>query len=155
MDSNQLPSAFGKRAQYRPTKPIGNPLSPPSSNKGNTDRPRLEKLEYAPSNTRQGRKRTQSATSMHGIEGSFQKHRGNKPLSQPSTCKVGGADRSSGVIPRPSRFDRTPTRIFLNTFCEDPWASLTAQRMASERSQESRCDHEQLVTRCNSIGCRY
>ncbi|KIR24998.1 hypothetical protein I309_06165 [Cryptococcus deuterogattii LA55] len=135
MDSNQLPLAFGKRAQYRPTKPIGNLVSPPSSNKGNNDRPGLEKLEYGPSNTRQGLKRTQSAMSMHGIDGSFQKHRGNKRLSQPSTCKVGGADRSSGVIPRLSRFDRTPTRIFLNTFCEDPWASLIAQRMVSERPQ--------------------
>lgn len=135
MDSNQLPSAFGKRAQSRPTKSIGNQLSPASSNKRNTDRPGHEKPDYGPPNARQGVKRSQSATSMHGIEASSQKHRGNKRLSQPSICKVGGADRSSGIITRPSRFDRAPARIFLNTFCEDPWASLITQRMASQRPQ--------------------
>ncbi|WVQ88188.1 hypothetical protein IAS59_001922 [Cryptococcus gattii] len=142
MDSNQLPSAFGKRAQYRPTKPTDSLLSPPSSNKGNTDRPGLEKLEYGPSNTQQGLKRTQSATSMHGIEGSFQKHRGNKRLSQPSTCKVGGADRSSGVIP--------PDGIrAIARWLE--WA----HRPAGIISTESHRDHEPLVTRCNSIRYRY
>ncbi|XAO23160.1 hypothetical protein I312_101938 [Cryptococcus bacillisporus CA1280] len=124
----KLPSAFGKRAQYRPTKPIGNPLSPPSSNKGNTDRPGLEKLEHGPSNTRQGLKRTQSATSMHGMEGSFQRHRGNKRLSQPST--------SDGL--------RAIAR----------WLEW-AHRPAGIISTESRCDHEPLVTRCNSIRYRY
>ncbi|WVO19987.1 uncharacterized protein IAS62_001277 [Cryptococcus decagattii] len=154
MDSNQLPSAFGKRAQYRPTKPIGNPLSPPSSSKGNTDRPGLEKLEYGPSNTRQGLKRTQSATSMHGMEGPFQRHRGNKRLSQPSTCKVGGTDRSSGVIPRPSR----PMGVSYST--ADGLRAIAkwlewAHRPAGIISTESRCDSKPLVTRCNLIRYRY
>ncbi|OWT36455.1 hypothetical protein J008_05920 [Cryptococcus neoformans] len=147
MDSNQLPSAFGKRTQSRPIKPKGNLLSPPSSNKGNIDRPGHEKPEYSPAHARQGIKRSQSAAWMQGIDASSQKHGGNKRLSQPSVCNVGGADRSPGVITRPSRFDRTPARIFLNTFCEDPWAPLITQRMASHRPQgDSNCHTDQQAS---------